>query len=53
MEKPIFVFQKNADKSTNKIIIPKVVVDNWGYKYSMEVYEDRIVLIPLKKEKGN
>lgn len=49
MEKPILVFQKNADKTTNKMIIPKAIIEQWGNKFSMEVYENKIVLIPVKK----
>lgn len=49
MEKPIFVFQKKADKTTNKMIIPKAVVQNWGYDFYMEIYNDKIVLKPIKK----
>jgi hypothetical protein len=49
MEKPILVFQKHADKTTNKMIIPKAVVQNWGYDFYMEIYNDKIVLKPIKK----
>lgn len=49
MERPILVYQKNADKTTNKMIIPKAIVEQWGYKFYMEIYEDKIVLKPIKK----
>jgi hypothetical protein len=49
MEKPILVYQKNTDKTTNKMIIPKVIVEQWGNQFYMEVYQDRIVLKPVKK----
>ena len=48
MEKPILVYQKNADKEKNRIIIPKVFIDNWGRQFYLEVYEDYIKLIPVK-----
>jgi hypothetical protein len=49
MEKPIMVFQKNADKKTNKMIIPKAIIEQWGNQFYMEIYSDRIVLVPIKK----
>ncbi len=49
MEKPIFIFQKNADRTTNKMIIPKIVIEKFGNQYFMEIYEDKIILIPIKK----
>lgn len=49
MEKPILVFQKNADKTTNKMIIPKAIIQQWGNQFLMEIYNDKIILIPIKK----
>ena len=49
MEKPILVYQKNTAKTTNKMIIPKAIVEQWGNQFYMEVYQDRIVLKPVKK----
>lgn len=49
-KKPVFTFQKNVDRSTSKIIIPKFIVNQWGATYTMEVYDDCIVLRPVKKE---
>jgi len=51
MKKPIFVFQKNVDTNTSKIIIPKFIVDQWGSQYIMEIYDNEIVLKPIRKEK--
>ena len=51
MEKPSLILQKKADKVLNRIVLPKKFVDTYGYEYSMEVYEDKIVLIPIRKEK--
>lgn len=48
MREPL-VYQKNAEKSTNKIRLPKVFCDNKGYSFIMKVYNDKIELIPLKK----
>ena len=49
MEKPILVFQKNADKTTNKMIIPKAIIQQWGNQFLMEIYSDKIILKPIKK----
>lgn len=43
------VFQKNADKTTNKMIIPKAVIEQWGNQFYMEIYQDKIVLRPVEK----
>lgn len=51
MEKPILIFQKNAEKTTHKVKLPKQLVENWGYEYYMEIYADKIVLRPTKFEK--
>jgi len=47
--KPKLVFQKNADKTTNKMIIPKTIIEQWGNQFYMEIYQDKIVLKPIKK----
>ena len=49
MEKPILVFQKKTDKGTNKMIIPKAIVEQWGNQFYMEIYNDKIILRPMKK----
>ena len=33
----------------NKILLPKKVVEQMGSEYYMEIYSDKIVLIPIKK----
>ena len=48
-KKPMLIFQKNADKTMNKIVIPKFIIDNWGREFYMEIYEDKIILKPIKK----
>lgn len=48
-EKPRLIFQKNVDKSLNKMVIPKFFVDKFGRQFYMEIYEDKIVLKPIKK----
>ena len=49
-ERPL-IYQKNADKVLNRVIIPKDFIDKYGRSFYMEVYKDIIVLIPIKKEK--
>lgn len=51
MEKPIFIYQKNADRTSNKMIIPKAIIEQWGNQFYMEIYEDKIILKPIKKGK--
>lgn len=49
-EKPILIFQKRVEPVAHKIIIPKSFISEHGYDYYMEVYEDKIILKPIKKE---
>ena len=51
MEEPKFIFQKNADKTLNRIMIPKFFIDEFGRKFTMKVYKDKIVLEPIREEK--
>lgn len=48
-EKPILIYQKNVDKALNKMVIPKFFVEKFGRSFYMEIYEDKIVLKPIKK----
>lgn len=50
MENPILIYQKNAEKTTNKILIPHFIIDKWGNQFYMEIYEDKIILKPILKE---
>lgn len=43
------VYKKNADKTLNRIIIPKFFIEKHGYSFYMEVYDDYIKLVPIKK----
>lgn len=45
---PILIYQKNVDKTLNRILIPKKVVEMFGRKFYMKVYPDKIVLEPIK-----
>jgi hypothetical protein len=49
MENPILVYQKNADKTTHKMIIPKFIIEKWGNQFYMEIYKDKLILKPVKK----
>lgn len=45
----ILRLQKNADKEKGRIMLPKAIIEQWGRQFYMEIYEDKIVLIPIKK----
>lgn len=49
MTKPTIVLQKNAEKSTNKIRLPKSFIEMNGSKFYMDIYQDKIILRPIKK----
>ena len=49
METPQLIYQKKADKTLHKIIIPQFFIEKHGYEYYMEIYEDKIILKPIKR----
>lgn len=49
MTEPL-VYQKNVEKTTNKIRIPKKFCEEKGYNFIMKIYKDKIELIPFKKK---
>ena len=49
MREPL-VYQRNAEKSTNKIRLPKFFCNKNGYNFIMKIYEDKIELIPIDKK---
>lgn len=49
MDKPIVILQKNSERESNKIRLPKFVVDKMGRNYFMEIYENKIVLKPIER----
>lgn len=46
MEKPLLIYQKNADKVMGRVMLPKKFIEQWGREFYMEVYEDKIILKP-------
>jgi len=44
----ILRFFKKVD-NRNSVSIPKKIVEKFGKEYYMEIHEDKIVLIPIKK----
>ena len=48
-DKPILIYQKNADIKMNRVIIPKFFIDKFGRNFYMKIYEDKIVLEPIKE----
>ena len=52
-EKPV-VLQKNADKRRNRIIIPNFFIKKYGNVFYMNIFKNKIELIPIgNKEKEN
>lgn len=51
MDKPI-IFVKKADKTKNRVILPKAFVERNGEYYYMEVYKEKIILKPIKNNGG-
>ena len=49
MKEPILKLHKKAEPKTHKMIIPKDMIEKWGLEYFMEIYEDKIILKPIKK----
>ena len=49
-EKPLLIYQKNADKVMNRVMIPKKFIDKWGRQFYMEVFNDKIILRPVRKD---
>lgn len=49
LDKPILRFYKKAESSQNKIVIPKIAVEKFGREFYLEVHEDKIILIPIKR----
>ena len=48
--KPLFTFVKHADKTLNRIVIPKFVIDRFGRDFYLDVLEDgSMKLTPIKK----
>ena len=48
--KETLVYQRNAEKSTNKIRLPKFFCRKKGYNFIMKIYENKIELIPIEKK---
>ena len=48
---PDFIYQKNADKVLNRVVLPKKFVEENGRKFYMEVYKDKIILRPIREDK--
>lgn len=50
--KPLFRFMKRADKTLNRIVIPKFIIDKYGRDFYLEIYEDETIkLVPIKNNK--
>lgn len=45
-EKPLITYVKRADKTSHKIQIPKKVLELFGNEFIMNVYKDKVILVP-------
>lgn len=46
-------YQKRAEKNKNRIIIPKIYIDNYGRDFYMTIKSTgEIILKPIKKKEG-
>jgi hypothetical protein len=49
--KPMFRFEKHAEKRLNRIIIPKFLIEKYGRDFYLDILEDgTIQLTPIKKK---
>ena len=46
----VITYQKNADKIRNRIIIPKFFIDKHGREFYMQIFDNYIKLIHVKKK---
>lgn len=52
--KVLFRFMKRADATRNRIIIPKVIIDNFGRDFYFDVYDDGVIrMIPIERLNQN
>lgn len=50
--KRLFRFYKKADKTLNRILIPKFIIEKYGREFFFDVMEDEtLILTPASKEK--
>ncbi len=49
--KLLFKFMKKADKTLNRIVIPKFIIDKYGRDFYLEFYDDETIkLVPVNKK---
>lgn len=49
--KLLFRFIKKADKTLNRIVIPKFIIDKYGRDFYLEFYDDETIkLVPVNKK---
>lgn len=49
-EKQIMSFKKKLDKVHQRLLIPKFFVDKYGEYYNLNVYKNKIEIIPITEE---
>lgn len=50
MENPTLILYKKASELKNQLAIPKSFTEVWGKEFYMEVYYDKIILKPKRKD---
>lgn len=49
--KRLFRFYKKADKTLNRILIPKFIIDKYGREFYIDIMEDETIRLTPKNEK--
>lgn len=50
--KTLFTFYKKADKTMNRILLPKFIIEKYGREFYLDIMEDEtIILRPKNKNK--
>ena len=50
-DRPLVIYYKKADKTTNRIILPKFYIEKYGRNFYLEVYSNGELKIKPIKEK--
>ena len=44
------IYKKRVERTMNKIVLPKEACKKLGYYFYLQVYKDKIVLLPMTEE---
>lgn len=48
--KRLFRFYKKADKTMNRILIPKFIIEKYGREFYLDIMEDETIILKPKNE---